>query len=73
LYFIFSSGDSPDQPVFLIENFGNFSSTKFQVGIITSIFDQVIAKAGVGYQYEEFLNDAFRNRFESIIGLEYRF
>jgi hypothetical protein len=43
------------------------------VGIITSIFDQVIAKAGVGYQYEEFLNEAFRNRFESIIGLEYRF
>lgn len=72
-YIIFSSGDSPDQPVYLIESFGNFNSTKIQVGIIKSIFDQIIGKIGIGFQYEEFERNNFRDRFEATIGLEYRF
>jgi YaiO family outer membrane protein len=73
LYFILSTGDSPDQPVFLIENFGNFSSSKIQIGIIKTIYNQIIGKIGFGYQYEEFQDDIYRNRFQSVIGVEYRF
>lgn len=73
LYLILSTGDSPDQPVFLIENLGNFSSSKIQVGIIKTIYNQFMGKLGLGFQYEEYQKNAYRNRFESLIGLEYRF
>lgn len=72
LYGIVIIGDSPDQPLSLAEEFGNFRSIKYVIGIKHRISQWQISSS-FGFQREEYLKNKFRTRTEYRIGVNYVF
>ncbi len=72
LFLLLMYGDSPDQPSFLIEEFGNFKSTRVSSGFNYRV-NRWLLKFALGYQYEEFSNNAYRNRYDIRVGFQYGF
>ncbi len=73
--FIFTSigvGDSPDQPLSLAEEFGNFLSAHYRAGVQYRLEDWYLSTA-LGYQYEEYLPEQFRNRIQFNVSVGYVF
>lgn len=67
------TGHSPDQPYYLIESSGSFSSHRGNIGLVKSFSDSYAGRISVGYQYEEYLRNKWRNRFDFSFGVMYYF
>ncbi len=72
LFLLMMYGDSPDQPSFLVEEFGNFKSARISSGVNYRI-NRWLLKFALGYQYEEFSNNVYRNRYDIRVGFQYGF
>jgi YaiO family outer membrane protein len=72
VFLMLGTGDSPDQPANLVSNFGRFSSQSARLGV-KKYHNRWLLKFNVGYLFEEFAENTFRNRFEVIIGTGYAF
>lgn len=73
--YIFGSvifGDSPDQPLTLAQEFGNFKSIKFITGIQHRV-SKFQFNASFGAQRDEYLLNKYRIRTEYILGINYVF
>jgi len=72
VFLMLGTGNSPDQPANLVSNFGRFSSQSARLGI-KKYHNQWLLKMNLGYLFEEYAENTFRNRFEFIIGTGYAF
>ncbi len=77
VFIMLGTGDSPDQPYNLVNDYGKFKSSRMRAGIQFRLHP-VLMHFSCGYQYEEFRdftfgNNDFRNRYDFNAGLEYCF
>jgi YaiO family outer membrane protein len=72
IYGLIIYGDSPDQPLSLVDEFGNFKSIKYVFGINHRITD-LLLNAGIGIQREEYFKNKLRTRVEYRLGVSYVF
>jgi len=77
IFIMLGTGDSPDQPYNLVNDYGKYNSTRIRTGWQIR-FERILWHFSVGYQYEEYRDfisarNAYRNRYDLNLGLEYCF
>ena len=77
VFIMLGTGDSPDQPYNLVDDYGKYKSTRLRTGWQIR-FEKILWHFSVGYQYEEYRDfisarNAYRNRYDLNLGLEYCF